>query len=343
MLLKVGELARRSGLTVRTLHHYDAIGLLCPSARSEAGYRLYSEADVARLHGIQAMRHLGLSLRDVRATLAGEGMPMPALLARQVRALDRQIAQATELRGRLALLQGKYAEGDQPAMDDWLQTLALMASYGKYFSAAELKLIFENWKQVEAGWAALLPEVRAAMAQGLAPDAIEVQPLIHRWMCLMVRWMGGDMALMQRWGRMYDDGDAVISRLGPDRAMARWVTEAIEHRKAALQRYLRPEQMLRLGWMREADWQAFARDVQALARRRAPPPRQAAPAGVPRDRQRMDELTGGDHEMQHRLMLAYRDEPLLRATALLSPSAREFLASAGEAAEALSPARSATA
>lgn len=49
MALKIGELARRTGLTVRALHHYDAIGLLTPSARSDAGYRLYNDADVARL------------------------------------------------------------------------------------------------------------------------------------------------------------------------------------------------------------------------------------------------------------------------------------------------------
>lgn len=48
MMLKVGELARRSGLTVRTLHHYDSIGLLKPSGRSDAGYRLYNRDDVAR-------------------------------------------------------------------------------------------------------------------------------------------------------------------------------------------------------------------------------------------------------------------------------------------------------
>jgi DNA-binding transcriptional MerR regulator len=47
-MLKVGELAERAGLTVRTLHHYDSIGLLRPSARSDAGYRLYDRNDVAR-------------------------------------------------------------------------------------------------------------------------------------------------------------------------------------------------------------------------------------------------------------------------------------------------------
>jgi MerR family transcriptional regulator, thiopeptide resistance regulator len=66
MLFKVGELARRTGLTVRALHHYDDIGLLHPSVRSDAGYRLYNAADIERLHTVQALQHLGLSLNDIQ-------------------------------------------------------------------------------------------------------------------------------------------------------------------------------------------------------------------------------------------------------------------------------------
>jgi DNA-binding transcriptional MerR regulator len=57
--LKVGELARRTGLTVRTLHHYDEIGLLNPSLHTEAGYRLYTAGDVARLQQVLSLRQLG--------------------------------------------------------------------------------------------------------------------------------------------------------------------------------------------------------------------------------------------------------------------------------------------
>lgn len=55
MRLTVGEPAKRTGLTVRTLHHYHAIGLLTPSARAENGYRLYGRDEIARLHQIQAL------------------------------------------------------------------------------------------------------------------------------------------------------------------------------------------------------------------------------------------------------------------------------------------------
>jgi DNA-binding transcriptional MerR regulator len=66
-MLKVGELAARAGLTVRALHHYDSIGLLTPSARSDAGYRLYGRDDVARLHQIQTLRAFGMALANIGA------------------------------------------------------------------------------------------------------------------------------------------------------------------------------------------------------------------------------------------------------------------------------------
>src|SRR5437870_2179567 len=67
--LKVGELARRTGLTVRTLHHYDEIGLLKPSLHTEAGHRLYTADDVARLQQVLSLRQLGFSLEVVRDCL----------------------------------------------------------------------------------------------------------------------------------------------------------------------------------------------------------------------------------------------------------------------------------
>ncbi|HEY4614019.1 MAG TPA: MerR family transcriptional regulator, partial [Citricoccus sp.] len=71
-LLTVGETASATGVTVRTLHHYDRIGLVTPAARSSAGYRLYAPADVDRLQQVVAYRRLGLGLEDIAAALAEE-------------------------------------------------------------------------------------------------------------------------------------------------------------------------------------------------------------------------------------------------------------------------------
>src|SRR5215207_4103848 len=90
-LLRIGEVARASGLTVRTLHHYDAIGLLVPAGRSGAGYRLYSDGDVRRLYRIVALRGMGFPLEEIAATLVREGEdPRPAV-RRHLERIDEQL------------------------------------------------------------------------------------------------------------------------------------------------------------------------------------------------------------------------------------------------------------
>ena len=64
--LKVGELARQTGLSVRTLHYYDEIGLLSPSQRTGSGHRLYTAGDIVRLRQIKSLQHLGFTSREVR-------------------------------------------------------------------------------------------------------------------------------------------------------------------------------------------------------------------------------------------------------------------------------------
>ncbi|HIZ36998.1 MAG TPA: MerR family transcriptional regulator [Candidatus Ruania gallistercoris] len=69
-LMHIGVVAERTELSIRTLRHYDEVGLVPPSARSEGGFRLYTEADVDRLRTIRRMKPLGFSLEEMRQLLA---------------------------------------------------------------------------------------------------------------------------------------------------------------------------------------------------------------------------------------------------------------------------------
>ena len=82
--MKVGELADRTGLSVRTLHHYDQIGLLAPEGRTRAGHRIYGLAQVRRLQQIASFRHLGLSLEEIRECLERPEYSLDRVLALQV-------------------------------------------------------------------------------------------------------------------------------------------------------------------------------------------------------------------------------------------------------------------
>jgi len=79
-MVSVGEAARIGRVTVRTLHHYDQIGLLVPSHRSKGEYRLYSRTDLERLHQIRLYRQLGMPLAEIRELLDGEGFDRGAAL-----------------------------------------------------------------------------------------------------------------------------------------------------------------------------------------------------------------------------------------------------------------------
>ena len=326
MLLRVGELAKRTGLTVRTLHHYDEIGLLKPSGRSESGYRLYSQADVARLHGVQALRHLGLALGDIAALLDGDQAAPAMILEQQVNALDQQIAQATELRGRLALIRDGIVQGAEPGMGDWLEALALMATYGKYFSAAELKTIFARWSKIEHEWLALLKDVRAAMDAGVAPDSPEIQVLARRWMSLVHHWMDGDFELMHRWGEMYRSEPAAHGRMsGPPTDMFHFMQRAIDMRMALLRRYFDLSELRRFRYVPEQEWGAINAMGRQLLQAGKPADGTEARALLAQWRGLMDRLVGHDAGLRDKLMRAQQAEPLLRASSSVSPEVRQFL------------------
>ena len=89
--LKVGELARRTGLSVRTLHYYDQIGLLSPAHHTGGGHRLYAADDIVRLQQIVSLRQLGFSLDEIRGCLERSEFSPQRVIELHVAKLERQI------------------------------------------------------------------------------------------------------------------------------------------------------------------------------------------------------------------------------------------------------------
>lgn len=125
-MLKLGQLARRSGLARSSLLHYEALGLLRASARSAAGYRLYDGAEVARLDAIRSYREAGLSLAAIAALLDGHGGNAAQLLERRLCDLNAEIGRLREQQLHLATLlaQPELRAGHGPAdKDAWVDLL----------------------------------------------------------------------------------------------------------------------------------------------------------------------------------------------------------------------------
>jgi cob(I)alamin adenosyltransferase len=123
----VGELASAAGVTVRTLHHYDELGLLRPSGRSEAGYRLYDDEALRRLYRILALRGLGFPLGELADLLEADAGSLQAATRAQLERTERQRAATEALRTRLADLLLEQERSGEPSSDRLIDTMEAMS------------------------------------------------------------------------------------------------------------------------------------------------------------------------------------------------------------------------
>jgi len=221
---KVGELATRTGLTVRTLHHYDAIGLLSPSGRTESahgsGHRLYTAADVARLHQITCLKQLGFSLEEVKAYLTRAGYDPREVIRLHLAKVRQQAQELAELGNRLQGLSEILDRADGVSPETFLQTIEAMTMIEKYYTPEQLKQLedrrtaggAEMEKAIQEGqqqWADLFADVKAAMDAGIDPAAPTAHALAKRWLALVSAFTGGDPGIFKSLRNMYQSEDHV--------------------------------------------------------------------------------------------------------------------------------------
>ncbi len=220
---KVGQLARLTGLTVRTLHHYDQLGLLCPSARTPSGHRLYDGSDVERLYRIVALRELGLPLEVIGELLAGQP-DLTGLLADHLAHVDRQLAAIQSLRQRLATMLARVRLIGPPSSADLLalmeEVMTMDEMMRRYFTEEQLTALSQRWERlgeqattaVQAEWPQLIAQVQAEMDAGTDPATPRAQALARRWMELLDFYHGGDTGLRDSMYRMYAENSAMIQQ-----------------------------------------------------------------------------------------------------------------------------------
>jgi DNA-binding transcriptional MerR regulator len=206
---KVGELAEATGLTVRALHHFDEVGLLRPAARSAAGHRLYTSADVRRLYRIIALRQLGLPLREIARALDGD---LGDAVRAQLDHVEQVIAVHRHLRLRLGALLRAIEREREPSIDQLLATMEAVMR-GSHFTPEQLERArrrheepgfagrFADWKRRCAD---LAGEMRAEMRREADPADPAPQALARRWNEVMLEIVDGDRHALSAMYRKID-------------------------------------------------------------------------------------------------------------------------------------------
>lgn len=236
MQLKVNELAKRTGISIRALHHYDHIGLLRPSRRSEKGFRLYSQDDVIRLHRIQTLKQLGCSLSDIMAILSNNKTSSLEIITRQIDSLDKKIQHAKALRNRLSHLKEKLVQGNDPDQTDWLAILEMMNMYEKHFSKDEIRLLRSRWEKadrdMDAAWKEAILAVQEALDAGEKPTSAMARELGRRWVELLKETTGNDPVLVRKLKLVHEEESRLRELSGCTTDMMHWISRAIAEMRA---------------------------------------------------------------------------------------------------------------
>ncbi len=244
MAWTVGEVARLAKVSVRTLHHYDAVGLLGPSGRSDAGYRLYEMTDLERLQQVLFFRELGFSLDEIRAVMADSAFDrgdalraQRALLAEKAR---RTGAMLTKIDEALAAMEGGttmdendmfevFGDFDPKQYEDevkqrWGDTEAYRESARRTKAFTK-----DDWKRVKAEQEAVMDAFAEAFRAGLAPDDPKVQEVVERHRLSIERFYTCSKEMHANLGRMYVE-DPRFAKNYEDRAegLARFVCDATQ-------------------------------------------------------------------------------------------------------------------
>ena len=210
------EFAKRAGVTIRALHHYDRLGLLKPSGRTAAGYRVYSGRDFARLEQIVALKFIGFPLSQIRDILCREDTDISAALGqqRQIMAekrdhLDRAV-QAIERAEEIV------SSGGEPDWEPFRKVIEVIQMQTRkdwmkrYYTGEQLANLRQRWSpevqaESERGWAALARDTEQALANGVDPASETGLQLAARRRELLAMFTGSDPGTEKNLQRLYAD------------------------------------------------------------------------------------------------------------------------------------------
>ena len=206
-----GAVARKMGVTVRTLQHYDRVGLLSPSAVSEGGRRLYTDKDIIKLHQILSLKQLGFSLSDIQNRLIPLDDPgaVAGVLAGQAGALRAQIARLTESLRQIEALRGEVMQMqtvDFKKYADIIVNLQMNNDFYwliKYFDEETLDHIRLRFDKNSGAafmetFTRLTDEAIRLQAAGVAPGSEQGRAFAEEYWKMIDEFTGGNVAMLPR-------------------------------------------------------------------------------------------------------------------------------------------------
>ena len=210
------EFAKRAGVTIRALHHYDRLGLLQPSGRTAAGYRLYTDRDLVRLEQIVALKFIGFPLSQIRELLNRKDLDVLSALREQRRIITHKREHLDRAIGAIERAEQALASGEQSDWEPFRKIIEVIQMQTrkdwmkKYYTEEQLDNLRKRWSpevqaESERGWNDLARDVEAAIARGDSPESEAGRKLAERRQKLLDLFTGGDPGIAENLQKLYQD------------------------------------------------------------------------------------------------------------------------------------------
>lgn len=203
-LMKIGDLAKQTGLSIRTLHYYDEIGLLSPSHRTDVGYRLYSDRDIIRLQQIVSLRQLGFSLKEINECLKDPDLSLEQTIDLHRAKVKEQMDLSRTLLKRLDVISTELQTTESVAVNKLIQVMETVSmSKQQYLTLEQQEILSSRFSEREAEWQEMLAQARTEMSKGTNFDDRALMRLVLRWEQNMKSLIGDDEQIYESLMRMY--------------------------------------------------------------------------------------------------------------------------------------------
>ena len=213
--MTVGEIAKKMGVTVRTLQYYDKEGILTPSSESEGGRRLYTNKDIVQLHQIQSMKYLGFSLDDIKTRLPAINTPeeVSALLTKQATDIREKIKALKEVQQSIEKLNAEVVQMETVDWERYADIVVLLQAKNSAYWAmkhlsdnamAHIRNRYDNdsGTQMNDNYMKMVNKAIKTQQSGYPPESDEGQALAKEWWDFVMEFTQGDMNLLSELYKM---------------------------------------------------------------------------------------------------------------------------------------------
>jgi DNA-binding transcriptional MerR regulator len=238
--MRIGEVARATGLSVRALHHYEELGLLRPARRTARGHREYGDRELLRLQQVLSLRALGLSLREIGRMLSRRDTVALDVIERHVARVRGELAERARLLRRLEDVAARLRAGEKPTAEQLLRAIeeSVMIdrpTLSKYFTPEQQAQLVarrrhdgpDRARADAEAWRRAIADVRAARDAGRTPADPALAPVAAQWIALLSDLGADDPEVSASLAAMYRGESHLAVQYGLDGGLDHYVGQML--------------------------------------------------------------------------------------------------------------------